>query len=232
MTAVKAAAVRSLMTVISLEGGARRLEWVWRGRRSGRGIPLCGWVEGPGSLDPVMRVLVPSGVVQSQLLLAQTNQTIPLKAATATARYRPIIVWDPLARMAAIMVMVATATAVTRMLVDRAARLSRQLRKADRLTLRAKISRAAFSRFVMSPMATPWRLGRTAATIERDAAVARHNAIVARTFAHRDTRESSPWMTLGISAALAAENATAPAIDNQNKTKSNGLVIVNGTDAS
>ena len=44
---------------------------------------------------------------------------MPLKAATATATYRPIIVWDPLARMAAIMAMVATATAVTRMLVDR-----------------------------------------------------------------------------------------------------------------
>ena len=155
-----------------------------------------------------------------------------MKAATATATYRPIIVWDPLARMAAIMAMVATATAVTRMLVDRGARLTRQLRKADRLTLTAKISSAPFNRFVMRPRATPWRLGTTAATIERDAAVARHNAIVARTFAHRDTGELSPWTTLGMSAALAAENATAPAIDNQNRTKSSGLVIVNGAAAS
>ena len=48
---------------------------------------------------------------------------MPLRAATATATYRPIIVWDPLARMAAIMAMVATATAVTRMLVDRGAQV-------------------------------------------------------------------------------------------------------------
>ena len=79
---------------------------------------------------------------------------MPLRAATATATYRPIIVWDPLARMAAIMAMVATATAVTRILVDRGARFTRQLRKADRLTLRAKISSAPFNRFVMRPRAT------------------------------------------------------------------------------
>jgi hypothetical protein len=35
------------------------------------------------------------------------------------------------------------------MLVDRGARLTRQLRKADRLTLTAKISKAPFNRFVM-----------------------------------------------------------------------------------
>ena len=35
-----------------------------------------------------------------------------------------------------------------------------------------------------------------------------------------------------MSTALAAENATAPAIDNQNRTKSNGFVIANGAAAS
>ena len=57
------------------------------------------------------------------------------------------------------------------------------------------------------------------------AAAARNNAILATTFAHRDTRELSPWTILGISAAAAAENAMAPAMDHQNRTKSSGLVI-------
>ena len=60
------------------------------------------------------------------------------------------------------------------------------------------------------------------------AALARHNAIVARALAHQETRELSPWMVRGTSAAEAEENATAPAIDNQNSAKSSGLVIVNG----
>ncbi len=98
---------------------------------------------------------------------------MPLRAATATATYRPIIEWDPLAKMAAIMAMVAPATAVRNTLVDRGAPLARQLRKADRLTLTASISKAPFSRFVMRPRATTWTLGTTAATMASDAAVAR-----------------------------------------------------------
>src|ERR671916_1860232 len=112
---------------------------------------------------------------------AQRNQTIPLKTATATATYNPIIEWDRLAKIAAIMAMVATARAATRMLVRRGARSTRQLRKVDRLTLRANIRRAPFNRLVMTAMARPRTPGTTAATTAMVPAAARPSEIVART---------------------------------------------------
>jgi hypothetical protein len=57
--------------------------------------------------------------------------------------------------MTAIMAMVATATAVRRMFVDRGAWSSRQPRKAERQTLRARTSRAPFNVLVITPIASP-----------------------------------------------------------------------------
>jgi hypothetical protein len=159
------------------------------------------------------------------MALAQPNQMIPFSTATTTAKDRPIIDWLPLARMATIIVIVTTARAAGKAATLPALRLICQQAMADRVRLTAKLTAAPFRRFVIAVMATAWSAGIGARAIHMVAAVARAKARTATAADVRDSRETGTPTCLVMGRAAAAENATAPAMDNQNSSKSTGLVI-------
>src|SRR5215204_1299585 len=163
------------------------------------------------------------------MALAHPNQMIPLSTATTTAKDRPIIDWLPLARMATIIAIVTTARAAGKAATLPAVRLIRQQATADRVRQTAKINAAPFRRFVNTVMATAWSAAIGARAIHTVAAVARAKARTATAADVRDSRETGDPTCLVMGRAAAAENATAPAMDNQNSSKSTGLVIRYGT---
>src|SRR5829696_4894891 len=110
-----------------------------------------------------------------------------------------------------------------------AVRLIRQQATADRVRQTAKINAAPFRRFVNTVMATAWSAAIGARAIHTVAAVARTKARTATAADVRDSRETGAPTRLVMGRAAAAENATAPAMDNQNSSKSTGLVIRYGT---
>ena len=97
--------------------------------------------------------------------------------------------------------------------------LARQLTTVDRIKLAAKISVAAFKRLVISVSASDCAAGISATTIVTAARAADAPARTARRIAADRTRDPGTPMWAGIPMAAAAENATAPAIDSQNRAK-------------
>ena len=163
------------------------------------------------------------------MALPHPNQMIPFSSATTTAKYRPILDWLPLAKMATIIAIVTAARAAGKAAMFPALRLIGQQATADSVRLPAKITTAPLNRFVIAVMASGWSAAIGARAIQTTAAAASAKPRIAAAAAVRVRRETGAPTCLVMSRAAAAENATAPAMDNQNSSKRMGLVIRYGT---